>query len=523
MFNMIMPFRSIKHTLILLCICIAALSSIQCGGSREERGFSSDSTVTVAYSVGGKETLLSAFDDEARFLVFLPLVSYSENGDPVGRLAKTWEYSPDYREVTYHLRNDVRWHDGVPVTAHDVKFTLELLSHPEILEISPGAIESATVIDDTTITVRGTGWPPPGDDGILWWTVYFPKHLLESLDPSKFYEWEFWKRPVGNGPYRFLRYVPETGMAFEANPDYYRGKPKIERVMLKFVGGAGLSELLSGNVDVIAFANPVHIPRLAEDLRFRLYYQNWDGECAAIYWQNDHPLLGDSRVRLALTQAINRRELLQILNLPEDLPLFDGIYTSRQFRRGQLPKQLPYDPARAKRLFETAGWRDTNGDGVLDRDRQVFRFTALVNTAWGQYERIAVYIQDQFRRMGVRMEIQTMDQSALYKRLESGDFEAGFVAMRYSFFLHGLFKRWQIGYKNVKVVELIHRLSLTSDPDAVDNIYQRLSEIFRKDMPVTFLYPSVGFYFVHRRIQGLSSPWRADAVGNMEHLWIEEE
>jgi ABC-type transport system substrate-binding protein len=160
---------------------------------------------------------------------------------------------------------------------------------------------------------------------------------------------------------------------------------------------------------------------------------------------------------------------------------------------------------------------------VLDRDGQVFRFTALVNTSWGEYERIAVYIQDQFRRMGVRMEIQTMDAGALVKRLESGDFEAGFIGMRYSLFLHGLFKRWQIGYKNAKVVELIHRLSLTSDPDAVDNIYQRLSEFFRKDMPVTFLYPAVGFYFVHRRIQGLSSPWRADPVGNMEELWIEEK
>jgi peptide/nickel transport system substrate-binding protein len=411
----------------------------------------------------------------------------------------------------------------MPVTAYDVKFTLELMSHPDILYIPPGAIESVTVLDDTTITVRGKGWPSPGDDEELWWTVFFPKHLLESLDPSKFYEWKFWKRPVGNGPYRFLRYVPEIGMAFEANPDYFRGKPKIERVVLKFVGGAGLPELLSGNVDVIAFANPTHIPWLAKDPRFRLYYQNWAEECAVIYWKNNHPLLGDARVRLALTLAINRRELLQTLNLPEELPLFDGIYTSRQFRRGQLPEQLPYDPTRAKQLLTTAGWHDNNGDGVLDRDGQAFRFTALVNQTWGEYERIAVYIQDQFRRVGVHMEIQTMNTGVLMKRLENGEFNAAFTGMRYSLFLHWLSNRWQLGYKNAKVVELIHRLSLTSDPDAVDNIYQRLSEIFRKDMPVTFLYPSVGFYFVHRRLQGLSSPWRADPVGNMEELWIEEE
>jgi len=513
------PVRAQDQTSFILCICLLAFSSVQCSRDND-RAYSRGSTVIVAYA----DEAFGLDSNAARFLLFLPLVTLDEHGKLVGRLARSWEHSPDYREWTYHLRTDVRWHDGVPVTAHDVKFTLELLSHPEVLEIAPGAIESITVIDDYTITVRGTRWHKPDDDELLYWEVYYPKHLLQHLDPKEANAWEFWTHPVGNGPYRFVRYLPETMMEFEANPDYYRGKPRIERVVLKFTGraGPGLTELLSGNVDAVD-VKWRQIPRLAADPRFRVYYVNWLGECSAIFWQHDHPLLGDPRVRRALTLAIDRSELLQMLNLPKDLPLFDGVYTSRQFRRSQLPEQLPYDPAQAKHLLETAGWRDTDGDGVRDRDGQAFRFTALVNASWGEYEAIALYVQDQLRRVGVHMEIQAMEVSMVKKRMETGKFEAAFTGLRFSLFLQRLFTRWQLGYQNDEVVELIDRLMVTANPDAADHIYRRLSEIFRTDLPVTFLFPAVGTQVVHRRIRGMSSPWRGGVLSSMEDLWLEDE
>ena len=96
-----------------------------------------------------------------------------------------------------------------------------------------------------------------------------PKHVLEDLDPKKFWEWDYWYHPaVSAGPYRFVRYVPQTLMEFEANPIYFRSKPRIARVVLKFVGeAASLTELLSGNVDVVHHAslNPAQIPVVAKD------------------------------------------------------------------------------------------------------------------------------------------------------------------------------------------------------------------------------------------------------------------
>ena len=139
----------------------------------------------------------------AKFLVFLPLVTRNEKGELEGRLAQSWEHSADYREWTYYLRRGVRWHDGRPVTAHDIKFTLDLL----ISQLYP--IDSATLLDDWTIKVRAPAWSLAGLDT---WLVYYPRHVIERLDPKKFNHWDFWTRPVGNGAYRYLRHVPKTLM-----------------------------------------------------------------------------------------------------------------------------------------------------------------------------------------------------------------------------------------------------------------------------------------------------------------------
>ncbi len=225
-----MPLCIQSRTLILACVCLIALAGIHCGGGKD-RAYSRGSTVIVAHPGLDGAGFSPAVTDQDRYLMFLPMLTFNEQGELEGWLARSWEYSPDYREVTYHLRTDIRWHDGVPVTAHDLKFSMELMVHPDVLAESPGFFGSIAVLDDSTLLLR--------DGGASVDEVYWPKHLLDGLNPKEFYDWEFWKHPVGNGPYRFVRYLPQIMMEFEANPDYYRGMPRIERVVLKFVGEAG--------------------------------------------------------------------------------------------------------------------------------------------------------------------------------------------------------------------------------------------------------------------------------------------
>ena len=489
------------------CLCITTLACRQADDPAYSRG----STVVVAYPY---ETLN---DETAEYLVFLTLVAHDKNGELEGRLARSWEYSPDNREVTYHLRTNIRWHDGVPVTAHDIKFSMELLMHPDVLEEAPGFFGSVTVVDDSTLTLRDGN---AGTD-----EVYYPKHLLEDLEPKEFYDWDFWDHPVGNGPYRFVRYVPQTMMEFQANHDYYQGKPKIERVVLKFVGEAGLTELLSGNVDAITETNSAQIPKLANDPRFRAYHSLavwWIQR--ALYWRNDHALFRDPNVRRALTLAINREELLRVINLSQDIPIIDAPYTFPQLRRGQLPEPFPYDPARARALLDAAGWQERNADGVREREGREFRFTALVGSLHENRE-IAVYIQDQLRRVGVAMDIQTLPNLDVFARIESGKFEAALSTFPVPGFLWRLHfgERYPLGYENAELVTLVDQMDGSLDPETEDRIYRELAEIFRADMPVTFLFPYVRTTLAHRRLRGLSSPWRADPVVFMEELWLEDE
>lgn len=474
-----------------------------------------NSTVTIAY----EERWLDPEEDmPVKLLVFLPMTELDERGELVGRLAHRWEISPDFREWTYHLRPGVMWHDGVPVTAHDVAYSVELWHHPDVQHYYTAFIESATALDDSTVRIRYT---TAADEAIASYITYYPKHVLEKLDPREFHRWDFWTHPVGDGPYRFVRYMPQTSMEIEANPAHYRGKPRIDRVVLKFTGVEGLAGLVSGEVDALTWSDPAEIPKLAADPRFRPYFSPESYRGFAILWRSDRPLFADPRVRRALTLAIDRRGLLRALNLPDWIPIVDAPFTDRQLRRGELPTPLPHDPAEAGRLLDAAGWSDRDSDGIREKDGRPFRFTALLVGD----ERRGVFIQAGLLRVGIRMDLQPLDWSSALERIRAGDFEAAVATYDNN---PGALARIALGqgpplgYRNGRVAELVARAAATSVPDERDRIYRELATILREDLPITFLFPRVDVVIAHRRLRGLQEPWRVDPVWYMAELWIEE-
>lgn len=466
-----------------------------------------DSVLTITLAVpGDKNVFLRGLSR----LVFLPLLERDENGETVGRLASAWEFSRGGRDVRLILRKDIRWQDGAPVTVHDVKFSIELQHHPDVLKEDLG---ETTILDDSTLFIRN--FEGYNED-------YYPRHLLENLDTAEFADWEFWQHPVGNGPYRVVSYLPETGFVLEANPDYAFGKPKIERVVVRLMDRqAAYMGVLAGEVDLF----PADVTsQMAEVPGNQVYYDLSSTLPITMFWQTRLPLFDRVAVRRALAMALDRKTLMVIAGLPSDLvPVVDG--PLRDIRRGWVPNEdagdslppIPFDPDEARRLLVEAGWVDRDEDGVIDRDGGPFSFTALV-PAGGIYQRLGTMVQEQLRRVGVHMETQTLAGPVIQGRIRAGEFEAAILRNGY-----GSMGRWDHGYVNPELDRLYEERGYVRERAQRVAMALEITRILQRDVPNINLVPQPAKWIVNDRIRGLESPWRANPIRYLEDLWIENE
>lgn len=453
----------------------------------------------------------------AAFWMFLPLVADvgNEKNEMLPVLAESWTNSEDYHTWTVTLRKDIYWHDGVKMTAHDIKFSLDL--RKEVLGFNNGY--TCEIIDDYTFKLINTKPMSSLPD----WTVYYPKHLLEELDPKTFFDWDFWKNPVGNGPYRYVRHVPQTMVEVEANPNYFGKKPAIKKAILKFSDTPYLPELMSGNVDVITYAPRDFLFKIKDQDTYTSYYMWWFNQIETIFWNHNNLIFNDARVRKALTMAINRVELAAVLNYPAEVPITDVIFSERQKHISDFPEPVSYDPQKAIKLLDESGWKDTDGDGVLDKAGRKFRFSLMTG---GANKLMATYIQDNLSKIGVLMEIETVEQIIARKMMEENDFDAVLGKFFHSENELQIAKDFfgeqsVLGYKNKRLANLIDGIEATGDIHKIDSLYKETSLVFQQDFPVTFILPAIETHIVPQNLKGLKNGYKADPVWFLESLWIE--
>ncbi len=485
-------------------------------------------TVRVLYSGGSEQIFGPVWDDTPKFLIFQPLVTYEVNtcSDIVGGLAARWEPSPDWKTWTIELRSDVRWHDGVPVTSADDAYTVALLNHPDVLAYGAAPVDSIEILDSLRFRVhldRPSDWP------LSAWTVVYPSHLLKDLDPAEVYEWEFWTRPVGNGPFRYVRHVPETMVELDANPDYYLGRPSIDRVQIKFTSGgqgqSGVMELLAGNVDLVRGLSPIQAGMLREEPRLNSYYV-YQALSVWLIWNFTDPLFSDLRVRQALAHATNRTELQRVLGFPDGVPVTDGVFFLCDPQNIQVAEPYASDPERAQKLLAEAGWQDSDGDGVLDRDGEPFAFTLLLNS---DAVTAATFVQDQLRRIGIDMQLQTLDWSLVNARFDAGDFESiippvvtperKIVAMDSP-----------LGLLDRELAQAVDAATIEPDLDRRLQLWKIAGDQYRDLAPALFLHSLMSILMADERLMGIGEPntivrrmsWRY-AFGGLEHLWVDDD
>jgi peptide/nickel transport system substrate-binding protein len=338
-------------------------------------------------------------------------------------LALSWEVTSD-SIVLLRLRDDAFWHDGRPVTAGDVAFTID--SQRDAAVASPrqadvAAVSNVTVIDSVTVEVRLNRTGQYTVNALLE-VVPVPRHLLEGVTPSEMRLAPFGRQPVGNGFFRFGRWDPGQQVVLEVNPEMPEGRAALDRVVIRVVPdiNVALTELLAGQGDLLKIP-PDLKERVEESSAVELHSApqirpSW------IAWNTSRPPVDDVRVRRALLMAVDREQIAEGLfgdvGQPSYSPLPPGLW-----EHSEDVKPIPYDPAGAAELLEEAGWRDSNGDGVRDRRGEPLRVEVDYISADQTRQDVLVAMQSMVRQVGVDLVPRAYERTAWVERLRAQDFQ----------------------------------------------------------------------------------------------------
>ncbi len=464
------------------------------------------------YAIPGEPTTLNlvsgtdAWSLLVQRLVADSLVDHDETLKAVPRLASSWEFSPDGRVLTFHLRPGVRFHDGTPCTSRDVLYTYEKILDPASHAVGRRdaflPVEKVEAPDGETVTVT---YRHPYAPALRGWEVpILPRHLYENED---FAASPHNRAPIGTGPFRFVSWEAGQKITLAANPDYWDGAPPLDNFVFQFIPSedTALQALLAGEIDY-ARLSPAQWASESAAARFQrrfrsirfvplfFYYIAWRGD-------GSNPFFADYRVRQALSLALDRegyvKSVLRGLGEVASSPFHPLV-----LEQDPDATTTPYDPSRAKALLDAAGWRLDPRTGLRTRQGIPFRFELLIFGGGQDHVQFSQVAQESLRNIGVGMSIVRLDWPALLSRLQKGDFQAalsGTVPGLDPDSSYGMLHSSQIrggqnysAFHDDRVDEALEEGRRTLDPEARRAIYRRIEARVREMEPYSFLfYPVV--------------------------------
>ncbi len=459
--------------------------------------------------------------------IYNGLVRYDKDLNFEGDLAQSWEISADGLEIVFHLRHDVKWHDGEPFTSADVLFTYQLLIDPQ----TPTAyserykqVAEASAPDEYTFKVRYA--KPLASALISWAMAIHPKHLLEGQPIA---ESPLARAPIGTGPFRFVEWSPGEKIVLERNEDYFEGAPYIKRIVYRIIPDLTTMflELQSGGLDYMGLT-PLQYARQTTAPAFVRRFNRFRYPAFAYTYlgYNLHrPLFQDKLVRQALSYAINKKELVDGVLMGLGQPA-NGPYKPGSWPHNPNVNSYPYNPDKAAQMLSSAGWVDSDGDGIRDKDGKPFEFTIVTNQGNDQRIKSAEIIQRRFQQVGVKVKIRVIEWASLLKEfIHPGNFDATLMGWTVPIDPDG-YNVWHsskigtgqlnfIGYKNSRVDELLERGRRTLDQQQRKIIYDEFQQILAEDQPYTFLFVPDSLPVVAKRFRGIK-----EAPSGITHNFI---
>ncbi|MGH7266749.1 MAG: ABC transporter substrate-binding protein [Candidatus Rokuibacteriota bacterium] len=448
-----------------------------------------------------------------------------QDSTPTPDLATSWTASPDLLTWTFQLRRGVTWHDGRPFTAADVKFTFDTMMDPKVNARyrgnSPG-LRRTEVVDDHTIRMVFDAPLSPLPAMLAYNAYIVPKHLLEDQDLNA--PAEFYRRPVGTGPFRFKEQVRGSHFTVEANPRYFEGRPHLDAIVFKVLPDPNtqVAQFRAGELDLTWLEAPLMpalkaVPGIRIDFGRQVNYYMVD-------LNNRLPIFADRRVRQAVAHAIDRKAIIEqvflgtaeLANGPIS-PILKPHYTAEV-------TSYPYDPAKAKRLLGEAGWTPGT-DGLVEKGGRRLAFT-LESYAGTLTDKMAVVVHQYLRQVGMDVKLQHTNLSQMYEKVLAGKHEA-MVGWWITPSDADQTVFWRTGgdfntsgYANPEVDRLLAEGRATVDVGKRAAAYHRLQKILADDVPYVFLCYPLEIRAVAARVQGLAPVGLRDGLAHAHRLWL---
>ncbi len=469
----------------------------------------------------------SSFASQVLALLQAGLIEMGEDLQFHPHVARRWTLAPDSLSVTFTLRPWV-WSDGAPLTARDVASSFRLFTSPAVASPRRGGlagIAAVVAVDDSTVRYEFTR--RQADPLAATVHAILPAHLTEALDPATVRAWPLNDRPLSSGPFLLESWEHNRALVLTRNPRYPGRAPRLDRVVFRIIPDetSRLVELETGGVDFVEDLSPQAAARLAAG--GKVVIRRVQGRLIGqVQWNLRDELFADRRVRRALSLAIDRGRFVDGLLAGYATAAASPIPPALWAHDPEL-RPDPYDPAAARALLAAAGWKDADGDGILERGGRRFSFTLTTRQGDPVRENGAAVIRENLKAVGVEVRPRVMEFGAALDEVRHGRFDAylGVYSARLWTDPSPLLRsdavdRFNYGaYRNATLDSLLDRGLACADRARAFAIWRRVQSIVAEDEPIAFLYYPDTIVGVSRRLRDVR-PHLLSPYNNLADWWI---
>ncbi|MBP2680289.1 MAG: extracellular solute-binding protein, family 5 [Candidatus Krumholzibacteriota bacterium] len=442
----------------------------------------------------------TSYENNVLRLLYDRILDYDRNMEIVPVLARDYEVSKDHLRITVNLRDSLLWDDGKPLTAEDVKFTVDKILDPDVPAVNKeGWFSRLDRVEISGPLTLEFVWKEPYAPCVhaLTQLAPVPKHVYDRPD---FTENPANRAPVGSGPFKFEEWRTGQMISLVRNPLYHGQKAYLDRVVFKIIpdGSVALSALKTGELDEMRITQ-IQWETQTGGPDFAARFEKWHypvPQYNYLAWNCRSVWFHDGRVRRAMTMLFDRETVNREL-YSGYADTVTGPFYKRSWAYDASVEPIPFDPAGAMKLLDEAGWKDANNDGVREKDSAKFEFDFFIVSGSETGRRFSELFQEQCRRAGIVVNLRQIEGATFFDKMFKGEYDGTALAWRLENDpdVYDTFHSSQVPpiglnhtfYSNARVDSLLEAGRVEFDREKRAEIYHRVHRLIAEDQPYTFI------------------------------------